>query len=502
MKIEKQTKQGLWAILCCICMGLIFCPGAQAADEVISMSKGGMQSIETDFAVKGISIADKAIIRVEREASQKIRVVGLAQGTTSFQVTGSGDHSAQYDVNVVPEISVVLSSVRRRLEDIPGVEATMDAASGKVLIEGDAYSLDQWSRLERVVGMYSPQVMNLAEFNLTPEAKQRLMTAFEALGIKVVEKPGNKSAAPGVISMQISRNCLVLRGTVLNQGDLAKIQGVLAAHQWMLAEPGTDPGKEGKVMAVVDVKLDSTSIELGMAIITMSESDFQARTGNLLERGLMFVSDTSAAVQGKFGSGIDNSSSSYGNYTISTELNGALRLMSGDGKRNTEKIGHMRLQSNAAEAQEYLDGGTIKTKVSGETSGDVIDIPYGLEIKAKGFLSDSATAQLMLDGSATVPLPLGNGDYNIVGQDFKNTPVSCPLGQTVVIAGSKQTMETLGQKGIPFLRKIPVINWFTSDKESGSEEVRVLVLISSHLAGGGTSSQPMSEQTLGLKDRM
>ncbi len=505
--MNTRTSRG-WMVagwLCVVVLMLANSVATWAAEEAQSCSipKGGMTTIEMPFAVKGLSIADKSVIKIETDSPQRLRVIGLKEGSTGFQVTGDGGASAQYNVSVIPDIAAVLGSVRKLLEEVPGVEARIDSASGKVMVSGDVVSLDQWNHLEKVVATYSPQVLNFARFNLTPEAKQRLMDAFDKTGLKVVEKGSPEAGKPGVLTLQMSRNCLVVSGTVLNKGELGKVGQILSAHDWMIAKPGEDPAKlAGKVMAVVDVGVDSSLIEVGVAFVGMRESDFTARKGNLLERGLLFVSDTSLAFQGKLGQDASGGRGRLsGQYNISTGLDGALRLLSGEGARRTEKIGHLTLKNNA-EGASFKDGGTIKVKVSGQTSGDLKDIPYGIQLQADGYLKDASTVELKLNTSVSLPMMQGNGDYDISEQKLENVPVSCKLGQTLVLAGSKQTMELTDRSGVPFLRQIPVINWFASEKASGSEEIRLLILVSPQLAAGAQPGAPMSEQTRGLLDDM
>jgi Flp pilus assembly secretin CpaC len=478
---------------------------AWAAEEITACSipKGGMTTIEVPFAVKGVSVADKSVIRIETENAQQLRVIGLKEGSSGVQVTGDGNAVAQYNVTVIPDIAAVLGSVRKLLEEVPGVEARIDAASGKVLVSGDVVSLDQWTHLEKVVALYAPQVLNFAKFNLTPEAKQRLMDAFEKTGLKVVEKGAPEAGQPGVLTLQMSRNSLIVSGTVLNKNELGKIDQILSAHQWMIAKPGTDPSKmDGKVVAMIDVGVDSSLIEVGVAFVGMRESDFSARTGNLLQRGLLFVSDTSLALQGKLGKDhSEDGGSLNGQYNVGVGLNGALKLLSGDGGRRTEKVGHLTLKNNA-EGASFRDGGTIKVRVSGQNSGDLKDIAYGINLQADGYLKDASTVELKLNTSVSLPMLQPNGDYDVSEQKLENVPVSCKLGQTLILAGSKQTMELADKSGVPFLRQIPVINWFTSDKATGKEEIRLLILVSPQYAAGSQPGAPMSEKTRGLLNDM
>lgn len=480
-------------------------PTAFGADATpVAVTKGAMTVVEVPFEVKSYNIADKDIIRIDAgNETRKLQIVGLKEGKTGVQVSGEGEAGVQYTVTVSADISALLTTVKRLLEEVPGVDATVDAATGKIMLQGVAVGVTQWNQLQKVVDTYSPNILNFARCEITPEAKKNVMDALEKAGLKVVEKNAPEAGRPGIITLQASGGSLMLSGTVLNRSELDKIYKVLAAQQWIIAKPGDDAAKAAnKVTAIVDVGVDSRLVEIGVAFVGIREADFSERSLNLLKAGLMTVSDTSLALQGKLGKNTsENGGILTGQYNIKSGIEGTLRLLSGDGATKSERIGHLTVKNNS-DAASFRDGGTLKVKVSGQTSGDLKDIPYGLELKANVALSDVATAEMLVNTSVSLPRLQENGDYDVMEQRLDNLPVTCKLGETLILAGSKQTMASAANEGVPVLRQIPVINWFFSEKTKAQDEVRLLILINPQLAPGSTVAKPYSEQTKSLKDEL
>lgn len=489
---------GVWAVGV-VLIAAVLCR-AQGGSQVqnVYVTKGGIKVVEVPFAVRQFSVADREAIRVEQEGAHKLRIIGLAQGTTAVAVMGEEGTSFQYAVTVVADIKSVAASVKKRIEEVPGVEAGIDEGSGRVVIRGVVSSLAHWRIVEQVVSSFAPLVENDAAFDFTPEAKQRLMDAFGEVGIRVVEKGSPEAGKPGVLTLRWAHNNLILSGTVWSKNDLVRIERVLAAHQWMIGKPDQAPDQQrAKVMAILDVGVDSSVLEVGVAFLLVRDNHFSERTGNLLKQGLMVVNDTALALQGKLGpEHSEHRGTLSGQYLVSAGLEGTLRLLAGEIKADIEKVGHLTLVNNSQQPAVFQDGGRLIIRVSGTTSGDVKEIPYGLLLKAVATLRDPATAELMLDASASLPRPTPSGDYDMLEQKIENVPVVCKLGHTLVLAGSRQRMRGMEEAGVPGLRRIPVVKWFFSERTREAEDLRLLILVNPQMGPAAQPDQPpYSEQT-------
>jgi type II secretory pathway component GspD/PulD (secretin) len=90
-------------------------------------------------------------------------------------------------------------------------------------------------------------------------------------------------------------------------------------------------------------------------------------------------------------------------------------------------------------------------------------------------------------------VPVGN-DYDLKRNRIETT-VNCPLGQTIVLGGMKSLIEQSSTEGVPFLRSVPAISWFFSEKNNVKQDSKVLILLSPQIAGAPRESAPVSLQT-------
>lgn len=90
-------------------------------------------------------------------------------------------------------------------------------------------------------------------------------------------------------------------------------------------------------------------------------------------------------------------------------------------------------------------------------------------------------------------MPVGN-DYDLKRNRIETT-VNCPVGKTIVLAGMKSLVEQSSMEGVPFLRSVPAISWFFSEKNTRKEDSKVLILMSPRIAGMPIETAPISEQT-------
>ena len=130
--------------------------------------------------------------------------------------------------------------------------------------------------------------------------------------------------------------------------------------------------------------------------------------------------------------------------------------------------------------------------VSRDTVG-LSDIDYGLIMKVKGGLLDSKTVAVDLNLSLSYPVPVGT-DYDLK-ENRVETTINCPLGQTMVLGGMKSLVEQSSTEGAPFLRSVPVLSFFFSEKNKMQQDSKVLILVSPQIVGATTPSAPVSEET-------
>ncbi|MBQ6599156.1 MAG: hypothetical protein IJH79_16520, partial [Lentisphaeria bacterium] len=124
------------------------------------------------------------------------------------------------------------------------------------------------------------------------------------------------------------------------------------------------------------------------------------------------------------------------------------------------------------------------------------DVQYGFMMAVKGGLTGVDRVKLDMELEMSSPTLMENNDYDLKTTKISTT-VSAKLGQTLVLGGLKEMVQaTTDNSGIPFLRKVPVLNWFVAESGDELTDRQVLILIYPQIAGKGPEIKiPPSAET-------
>jgi hypothetical protein len=472
---------------------------AAAADaQPVMVNVGKMELVNIPFPIQGYRVADPAMAKVETLGPQQLRVMGLKAGTTDLQVTGEGGVSVLFNLTVLENVNAVLAAVKRDLDSVPEVDVAINL--GRVVLKGEVSSIEHWKYLLKVVELYKESVANLVTFQPTPEVMLALKAAFEKTGLKLTEAdaPAGRPA-PGLINLKYSGNAIFVSGQVYSQKDKERIIQIIESQNWLtIAKPDENKGgaaaqmkvsDDPRVKAILDLEVIPVMLELDAVFVGVTDSEERQIGVNLAKAGLIVLDSTSAGFQGDLG----GKSGWAGSYTINSGLQGSLKFFAGSGPGRFQTAGHMTFKNDAPEWRIYHSGGTLKVRVTSQTATSLEDIDYGLIMRIKGGLLDAQAASLDVNLELSYPVPIGT-DYDLKRNRIETT-VNCPIGQTMVLAGMKSLIEKSSTEGVPFLRSVPAISWFFSEKNNLKEDSKVLILLSPRIAGATTETAPVSLQT-------
>lgn len=468
---------------------------AAAADATpVMVSVGKMEVLNVPFPVQGFRMADPAVAKVETLGPQQLRVMGLKAGTSDLQVTGEGSVSALYTITVVENITAVLSAVKRDLDSVPEVDVGINL--GRVVLKGEVSNIDHWKYLLKVVELYQGAVANLVTFHPAPEVMLGLKAAFEKAGLKVADETVSGQLAPNTLQLKFTGNSIFINGMVYSQKDKERILQVVDAQNWLTVPQKRGDGmtaasaEDPRVKALLNLEVLPTMLEMDVVFVGVTDSEEKQIGVNLAKAGLISLNSLSAGFQGN----LDNKSSGWsGSYGINSGLQGALKFFAGGGPGRFQTAGHMTFKNDAPDWRTYHSGGTLKVRVATRDATSLEDIDYGLIMKIKGGLLDAETASVDVNIELSYPVPIG-ADYDLKRNRIETT-VNCPIGQTLVLAGMKSLIEQSSTEGVPFLRSVPVISWFFSEKNSLKEDSKVLILLSPQIAGATREAPALSLET-------
>ena len=451
-----------------LCAGLAF--AAAAESENISVPLKGIVILTPGFRAADLNITDRNVISAEQIANDQIRVTGLAVGKSDLHVT-SGNISKLYTVTVNDNVREVFNSIRKDLDSLPEVEISING--NRVVLKGEISTVDGWELLQKVLPSYGANVSNLTSFRPAPEIMLSLKKLLEKSGFKVVQDITDLS--PGSLSLQNEKNTLILRGTVYCAEDMNTIEQMISTQDWISMD-GKDKSKPIRFINKVTIK--PTLLDVGAVFVGIRKADTSAVGSNLLKNGI------------KIGQGFNFSTLFQGgtnqSYNLSADLTSILNLMAESGCKRFHRAGHLSFISNDSKEFKVLhEGGTLKVRVYGGSggTGTLNDVPYGFIMRVKGGLIGSDQVKLDIQIEVSTPALQENNDYDLK-QSKISTTIVAKLGETVALGGMRDMVEeSSGPSGIPFLRKIPVLNWVCAEKTDSFNDSQVLLLIYPQVAG-------------------
>ena len=422
------------------------------------------------FRAADISITDNKIISAEMLANDQIRVTGLAVGKSDLHVT-AGAVAKLYTVTVTDNVREVFNSLRRDLDSVPEIEISING--NKVVLKGEVSSIGGWETLLKVLPIYGDSVVNLTTFQPAPEIMLSLKKLFEKAGFNVVQDITDFS--PGTLSLQSENDTLILSGSVYCDEDLTTINQLISTQDWISLD-GKDPGKPVKFINKVVIK--PTLLDVGAVFVGVKQADTSAIGANLLKNGINIAQGFNFST---IFEGATNQS-----YNLGADLSTILNLMAESGCKRFHRAGHLSFMSNDSNEYKVLhEGGTLKVRVYGGSggTGTLNDVPYGFIMRVRGGLVGNDRVKLDIQIEISTPALQENNDYDLK-QTKVSTTIVAKLGETVAIGGMKDMIEeSSGPSGIPFLRKVPVLNWICAENTDSFNDNQVLLLIYPQVAG-------------------
>lgn len=441
-----------------------------AESEKIFVPLKGIVILTPGFRATEISITDPGIIAAEPIANDQIRVTGLAVGKSDLHLT-AGTVSKLYTVTVNDNVREIFNSLRRDLDSVPEIEISING--NRVVLKGEVSNIDGWETLQKVLPSYGAGVTDLTIFRPAPEIMLSLQKLFEKAGFKVVQDVTD--LAPGTLSLQNEKNTLILNGTVYCQDDIDTIRQLISTQNWLSLD-GKDAGKPVRFINKVVIK--PTLLDVGAVFVGIKNADTSAIGANLLKGGVNIAQgfNFSTIFEGR-----TNQS-----YNLGADASTILNLMAESGCKRFHRAGHLSFMSNENSEYKVLhEGGTLKVRVYGGSggTGTLTDVPYGFIMRVRGGLIGNDRVKLDVQIEISTPALQDNNDYDLKQTKISTTIVT-KLGETVALGGMKDMVEeSSGPSGIPFLRKIPVLNWICAEKTDSFNDSQVLLLIYPQVAG-------------------
>jgi pilus assembly protein CpaC len=167
------------------------------------------------------------------------------------------------------------------------------------------------------------------------------------------------------------------------------------------------------------------------------------------------------------------------------------------GNGTAKVVAQPHISTKSGEEGDFQDGFTSYYQQPGQVGGpsSLVSVPYGVILKVKPTLVGQN--RIMNQVSLNVSEPISTAVGAVLSLDTFNTAstVLCNVGESMVLSGIVQQQSSYAKNGTPYLRTVPLLDLFFSNKTSDKSRDEFVILVTPQpvfpTSAGG---QPFGEQ--------
>ena len=427
-------------------------------DEKITIIQGESETIQLPFVLKSYRIlpTDSKVFKVE-ELDPDLRIIANTIGEANLVVNGIAGDQRIYSIVVKSNLMTLLRKLRNDLKDLTELEIAIN--EDRIVVRGTVTNPDHWSHLQRVMATYKDKtIVNYTSFSPSSDALMDLKKRLQDAGFVFAET--REDMKDGELFLYSKSDTVFISGKVFNEESKAKVEQSIQ----------TAPIIAGNlVKKVLDITVVKPLLTVEVAFVSVSDSDNFTRTGNVNPIGMVDASF--------FRRWFDGSEQNR-TTAIGTSMGSTLSLLQSNLVSKVMEQASISFPNGGSGNQKF--GGTVKVPVSGVDNGDLKDVTFGYSATISGGLTSASEVELQMTLSQQDVITDAKGNYV---QKDNSVEMTLPLemNKTFVISHHKKLTEMSSEVLFPVLGRIPVLNWFFSDKANRQETVHVLVLVSASI---------------------
>lgn len=427
--------------------------------ERFTIAVGGIKVIDLPFVMESYRISAKDKIAVEEVSKKQLRITGKVIGESNLSISGGG-MTKSYNISVTGNIGNILKRLRNDLDGVPELDISIN--QDYIVIRGTVSNPANWELLQKVLPLYKNDVHNFAEFRPSAETVLNLKKMLVEAGF-VFCKEG-ETPEIGQLSLQVSRDAVIISGEMYSQNTIQQINQILATQTW-LAVDGKPAKDKGQIRGIINLSVVETVLQVDIVYVGIASSESKRIGTDKVPTGNMNLGGLYDLIAGK----------GSGTATFGGDMNATVKFLAQNGVSRTYNAGHVSFSNNDPAGGMLHTGGTVSVKVSGIENGSLQDIQYGLKIKVTGGMVSPSRVKLNLDLENTSVITSKDDTFSR-SVDSSKQAVLCELDKTIVVAGSRKIGQDTQKSGLPVLRNTPVLKWFVSEDSDSGNETRLLIM--------------------------
>lgn len=455
--------------------------------EPVSIPVGHSKSMTFDFVPSGfLQHTGEGIVTVSLPQGSSTVTLTASAGMGTSQIefpNSSGGEGLILAVEVVDDLDEVLDSLQKELDGFDDLQFVKGKST--IRVRGTISDPVKWREFKEVLGYkeFKGKVESRVQMGVSDNTLDDLRRDLEADGVPLC--PKGARPAPGQVSVAEKHGQVVFSGKVWSASDLENLHRALKSQTWLQVDDGSASVDEAKVPAVVNVKVDDSLLELGVAFVVVSKRDAKSLESdyNLTLKGV-WGGITDFLIGGTHG----HQDGKWNDFTINAGLSSSLSMLAENKVSRERQYGTIRFHANGDPGKALHIGGTVKVMPDAMGDGaapEAQDFEYGFKIvnrNSRRIGADMAEADVEIEiKGEPFSTSLIKGHNSTVKQETRtdSPTVRVPLGKTVAVAGYEHLVEeTIPPSGIPLLRHIPILSWFTTSRKEELDDYALLFLVS------------------------
>ena len=213
------------------------------------------------------------------------------------------------------------------------------------------------------------------------------------------------------------------------------------------------------------IKVQEVMIETDVHFVEVTGSAAKSFGNNVLKN---LSVDASADVGG--GSG----SASASNFSVTANLSARINALVGKG--DARVLAKPHLSTKSGESGSFQSGGEIFVPVSGNVSGELKTIQFGVILNVKPTLRSVNQVLNEVRIEVSVPNADAQGVLSLDKFETQSTTLT-QIGESVIISGLVQSLENRFREKTPLLGDIPLLKEFFSERTTRTDNKELIVVL-------------------------
>lgn len=401
------------------------------ASEQLLLEPNKTTRLEVSGSIQKIMVSNQSVADARPSDDGKSVVVrALTMGKSEIRIVRAGEQDLVYDLTVRADLAQLAKDIEQLLQGVEGL--TIKVVGDRIVLDGNLIVKSDYDRVQQIAATYAGAILNLTKLDRTKLNGYVAAAIQKDIGIKTIR-------------VQVSGDTATLEGIVYDPAD---------------ATMAMEKAKQRCAKVVSLLKLEEVMIETDVYFVMIDTTDDQKSGFNLLKTLNL---DASASV-----------SDGAVSYNVSAGLMAQINILAGEGKAKFLATPHLSTKSGGT--GRFHSGGEVFFEVSGTTGGSLEKVEHGVILTVKPVLRGQDRVVNEVTLQVSVPSKKPKGTFSIEKYETTSTTMS-KVGESILISGLSQSLETQFREKTPLLGDIPVLSAFFSEKGKTRTSRDIVVVI-------------------------